>query len=179
MKRLMLTLTVAGMGLWSASASAQNGVYLTAADFAKGKTTYEDANAYIPFRYGKVKAKDNGKTILLDKDEVYGYRRDGKDYRLVGNNAYRVLDAEHFPLYAREVETSKGKGRIRETQYFFSPSSNGDMQPLTIANLKKAFPDNQRFHRLLDLQFRHDSELAWYDASAKSYKLKSIFDQEI
>lgn len=167
------------MGLFSTAAFAQNGVYLTAEDFANKQLRYDDVNAHIPFRYGKVKVSDGNKKLLLDKGEVYGYRQNGQDYRIIGNNAYRVLDAEHFPIYAREVETSKGKGRITETRYFFSAAPGRDLQPLTIANLKKAFPDNDRFHQLLDLQFRHDQELVWYDDFSKVYKVKSIYTQAI
>ena len=89
------------------------------------------------------------------------------------------MDAAHFPIYSRVVETSKGKGRITETQYFFSAAPGSELQPLTIANLKRAFPDNDRFHQLLDMQFRHDQELVWYDDFSKVYKVKSIYTQAI
>ncbi|WP_119080335.1 hypothetical protein [Chitinophaga alhagiae] len=179
MKRFFLSLSILGMGLFSATAFAQNGVYLTAEDFANKELRYDDVNAHIPFRYGKVKVTDGNKKLLLDKNDVYGYRQGNQDYRIIGNNAYKVLDAEHFHIYSRQVETSKGKGRITETQYYFSAEPGSELQPLTIANLKKAFPDNDRFHQLLDLQFRHNNELAWYDDYAKKFKIKSIYTQSI
>ncbi|WP_123847478.1 hypothetical protein [Chitinophaga lutea] len=179
MKRLILSLSVVGMGLFSTAAFAQNGVYLTAADFASKKLSYNDVNAHIPFRYGKVKVNDGNRTLLLDKKDVYGYRQGNQDYRIIGNHSYKVMDAAHFPIYSRVVETSKGKGRISETQYFFSAAPGSELQPLTIANLKRAFPDNDRFHQLLDLQFRHDQELVWYDDFSKVYKVKSIYTQAI
>lgn len=179
MKRFILSLSIVGMGLFSTAAFAQNGVYLSAEDFANNTVRYDDVNAHIPFRYGKVKVNDAGKKLLLDKSEVYGYRQGKQDYRIISNHAYRVIDAAHFPMYSREVETSKGKGRIKETQYYFSAAPGSEVTPLTIANLKKAFPDNDRFHNLLDLQFRHDQELVWYDDFSKVYKVKSIYTQAI
>lgn len=175
----MLSLSIVGMGLFSATAFAQNGVYMTAEDFAGKSLKYDDVNAHIPFRYGKVKVNDGNKTLLLDKSEVYGYRKDNQDYRIIGNNAYKVLDAAHFPIYSRVVETSKGKGRISETKYYFSAGAGSELQPLTIVNLKRAFPDNNKFHELLDLQFRNDQELVWYDDFSKVYKVKSIYTQAI
>lgn len=179
MKRFILSLSIVGMGLFSTTAFAQNGVYLTAADFAGKNLKYDDVNAHIPFRYGKVKVNDGNKTLLLDKSEVYGYRQGNQDYRIIGNHSYKVMDASHFPIYSRVVETSKGKGRISETQYYFSATPGSELQPLTIANLKRAFPENNKFHELLDLQFRHDQELVWYDDFSKVYKVKSIYTQAI
>jgi hypothetical protein len=179
MKRFFISLSILGVGLFSTAAFAQNGVYLTAEDFANKQVRYDDVNAYIPFRYGKVKVSDGDKKLLLDKKDVYGYRQGDQDYRIIDNNSYRVVDADHFPIYSRKVETSKGKGRVAETQYFFSAAPGGELQPLTIANLKRAFPENERFHQLLDLQFRHDDELAKYDSFSKTFRIKSIYTQAI
>jgi hypothetical protein len=182
MKRLLLSLSVVSLTLIGFQASAQSGVYLSAEDFENAKLSHKEhhINAHIPLRYSKVKVNTPGETLLLDKSEIFGYRDEKqRDYRFINNHAYRILDHKYFHVYSRVEETSKGKGRIRETKYYFSTHAGGDVYALTIANLKKAFPDHKRFHALLDMQFRHDPELVWYDHHAQQYKVKSVFEQSI
>ncbi|GEP98411.1 hypothetical protein [Chitinophaga cymbidii] len=182
MKRLILSLSVISLTLSGFQAFAQSGVYLSAKDFENAKLSYTEhhINAHIPLRYSKVKVNTPGETLLLNKSEVFGYRDEKqRDYRFINNHAYRILDHQYFHVYSRDVEVSKGKGRIKETKYYFSTHADGEMHPLTIANLKKAFPEHKRFHELLDMQFRHDPELAWYDQHAQQFKVKSIFEQSI
>ncbi|WP_109697902.1 hypothetical protein [Chitinophaga deserti] len=187
MKRMFLTLSVAMLGVLSLPAVAQSGktgLYLSAEDFAEGKVSYGAAHhkikADVPFQHGKVKVVNGDKQILLDKNVLYGYRdKHQQDYRFVGNNAYKILDAAGFPIYSREVETSKGKGRIKETKFYFSAQPGSDVMELTIGNLKRAFPDNGKFHQQLDMQFRSNDELARFDEYSKAFTLKTIYNETI
>lgn len=182
MKRLLLSFSVVSLTFLSFQSFAQSGVYLSAEDFENAKLSHTEhrVNAFIPLRYSKVKVNTPGETLLLNKSDVFGYRDEQqRDYRFVNNHAYRILDHQYFHVYSRDVDVSKGKGRISETKYYFSTHAGGDIHPLTIANLKKAFPEHKRFHDLLDMQFRHDPELAWYDSFSRKYKVKSIFEQSI
>lgn len=182
MKRILLSLSVVSLTLLSFQTFAQSGVYLSAEDFENAKLSHtaHKISAYVPLRYSKVKVNTPGETLLLDKSEIFGFRDEKqRDYRFINNHAYLILDHKYFHVYSREVEVSKGKGRIKETKYYFSTHAGADMLPLTIANLKKAFPEHKRFHDLLDLQFRHDPELVWYDQHAQQFKVKSIFEQSI
>src|SRR2546428_7567152 len=63
---------------------------------------------------------------------------------------------------------------LRHKAYFFSVGPNGEVLPLTIANLKKAFPDSHRFHDNLDMAFRNDSQLAKYDDFHKMFKVNRL-----
>jgi hypothetical protein len=96
---------------------------------------------------------------------------DERPYRLVGNDKYQIIEARDLYIYTFDVIVRKGAS---EKTYFFSVGQNGDVQPLTILNLKKAFPDNHAFHDLLDMSFKHDSDLTKYDDFHKMFKVNRL-----
>ena len=96
---------------------------------------------------------------------------DERPYRLVGNDKYQIVEARNLYIYTLVVIVRKGAS---ERTYFFSVGPNGDVQPLTILNLKKAFPDNHAFHDLLDMSFKHDSDLTKYDDFHKMFKVNRL-----
>lgn len=96
---------------------------------------------------------------------------DRAEFREFGKTQYQVLESNALTIYAQSVIVRKGAA---ERAYFFSVGPNGDVQPLTVANLKKAFPENHRFHDLLDLSFKHDSELNKYDQFHGMFKVNRL-----
>jgi hypothetical protein len=96
---------------------------------------------------------------------------DERPYRLVGNDKYQIVEARNLYIYTLDVIVRKGAS---EKTYFFSVGPNGDAQPLTILNLKKAFPENHAFHDLLDMSFKHDSDLTKYDDFHKMFKVNRL-----
>jgi hypothetical protein len=96
---------------------------------------------------------------------------DERPYRLVGNDKYQIVEAKELYIYTLDVIVRKGAS---EKTYFFSAGQNGDVQALTLLNLKKAFPDNHAFHDLLDMSFKHDSELTKYDDFHKMFKVNRL-----
>src|SRR5215471_5712160 len=98
---------------------------------------------------------------------------DARNYRVVGNDRYQVVEAKALYVYSLDVMVRKGTS---EKAYFFSVGPKGDVVPLTILNLKKAFPDNHTFHDLLDMSFKHDSDLTRYDDFHKMFKVNRLLD---
>jgi hypothetical protein len=76
------------------------------------------------------------------------------------------------------AQSAKGKELIKKDEYFFSVSPDGVLQPLTIENLKNAFPDDHHFHYSIDANFKSDRELMAYDKFQKCYKIKYLFKKE-
>ena len=74
---------------------------------------------------------------------------------------YKYVHASHSP---KETEKYAPK-------YFFTTSSSDVLRELTKINLKKAFPNNHKFHDALDAQFKSDDELNAYDSFHKMYKV--------
>lgn len=154
-----------------------NGIYMTQQDYtAKTAVSKDKIQAEPLFQHSKFKAVKDGETKTFNKNEVFGYRENGQDYRFVNNGAYKILDNDQFLLYSRFEHIKNGKEQTRETRYYFSVEPGSKLMPLTKANLKQAFPENKSFHDLLDLQFRSDKELTAYDSFHKQYKVKSLYN---
>lgn len=115
-----------------------------------------------------------GQKYYILKVELFGYRDGKRDFRFYGDQAYEILDTAGFYLYAKSA-LQKDKGSAVQTQYYFSTTGSDSILPLTIDNLKAAFPDKTAFRYSLDCQFGRDSRLLEYDNQSRRYKLKQIF----
>ncbi|WP_133995389.1 hypothetical protein [Dinghuibacter silviterrae] len=115
-----------------------------------------------------------GQKYYILKVELFGYSDGKKNFRFFEDQAYEIIDTAGFYLYAKSA-LPKEKGSIVKTEYFFSTSGSDAIQPLTIENLKAAYPAKTAFRYALDVQFGRDSHLLDYDNQLKTYKLKAIF----
>jgi hypothetical protein len=148
--------------------SAQpSGIYLSASDFASGKLTYaiDCSKENHKIKLNEFLNKDhitvihNKQSHELLKKDIFGYR-DCSDvsYRFVGNGHYTILNpTEEILLYKHSSIGSKNQPA--QTHYYFSLSDSGEVQKLTLTNLKSAIPDNHKFHDALDMEFKSDDEL--------------------
>ena len=165
-------------------ASAQNsGVYLSASDFASGKLTYEincstekhkiKLNELLNQDY--ITVIHDKQSHKLQKKEIFGYKDcDNLVYRFAGNTHYVILNpTENILLYKHTIDASKNQKA--EVHYYFSVSGAGEVQTLTLMNLKKAFPDNHKLHDALDAEFKSDDQLAQYDSFHKMYKVNRLY----
>ena len=51
------------------------------------------------------------------------------------------------------------------------------MEELSKANLMNAFPNNHKFHDMLDAQFKNEADIASYDSFHKMYKVNHLLQQ--
>lgn len=179
MKRSLLSvvmcigLTITGFG---------QGIYPTATAYAGEHLTYHRQRiaADRPFQSAIVVVKDGRHTIRLPKSSVYGYRdHQGRDFRFVDNNSYRILYRSPFMIYSREQYLVKGKEKTRQTKYYFSVGADAALQELTMQQLKQSWPQANDFHDQLDLHFRTDVSLLYYDSFRKDLLLFSIFRKSV
>ena len=165
-------------------AFAQNsGVYLSASDFASGKLAYEincstekhkiKLNEFLNQDY--ITVVHEKQSYKLQKKEIFGYKDcDNLTYRFAGSIFYVIINpTEKILLYKHNIEASKNQKE--EVHYYFSVSGAGEIQTLTLMNLKKAFPENHKLHDALDAEFKTDDELATYDSYHKMYKVNRLF----
>ena len=193
MKQLILFLVVVSCNtILSAQGKTYStgGLYLTAQDYENHRLAYEftgnDARNKLGLRNffgsssGYVIA--NGQKHVFDKSRVYGYRDcQNRTYRLYHGEPYLLVDTASFAMYYRSKteEANKGKELVKRDQYFFSKDPDGELIPLTVENLKNAFPGNYRFHYSLDAYFKFDKDLTAYDKFEKKYKIKSVYNQSL
>jgi len=96
---------------------------------------------------------------------------DDRPVRMVGNQRYYILEAKELYIYSTDVLVRKG---ALERAYFFSVGRTGEILPLTILNLKKAFPDNHAFHDSLDANFKNDAQLTKFDDFHRMFKVNRL-----
>ncbi|HLA53837.1 MAG TPA: hypothetical protein VK618_11045 [Flavitalea sp.] len=114
-------------------------------------------------------------SISAQKNDGYYQDKKNRTFRVFNKSSYQLVDKEGFHLYSRIVNVVEGKAKYREKKFFFSTTPSGDPIPLTVINLKKAYPASSSFHDLLDIHFRSNAELIRYDHFRKEYKLKGLF----
>jgi hypothetical protein len=166
-----------------------SGIYATATDFLQQKLTYEiNCNSKDKLKLNEFFGSStgyilyNGQRHTFDKTKVYGYRScANKNYRFYNHSTYQILDTAGFYIYYqyRQEEITKGKEPVKKDEYFFSKNDDGDIQLLTIDNLTKAFPANDKFHYAIEQAFRSDKELMAYDNFRHAYKIKYFYNQSL
>lgn len=189
MKTLFIPVAVLAAFVFSVAASLKaatprtSGVYLTAADYKNGQVAFEgDCKSkthklelhdvlnkpYIDVTHAAEKRR-------YQKNEVFGFRAcDGRNYRFVSNLEYQILEAKELYVYEHGTNEHVGKGLRTVPTYYFSAGPSGQVLPLTLENLKRAFPDNQRFHDSLDQMFGRGQNLAQYDELHKMFTVNQL-----
>lgn len=148
-----------------------SGIYQTSADYQNGGLEFEGScgskvhklelhdvlnKPYIDLTHGTQKQR-------LSKRNLFGFRAcDGHDYRFASNLEYRILEAKEAYINVREIRTG-GKGSHTISTYYFSAGPDGQLLPLTVNNLRLAYPQNQVFGENLDMSSAAHRELEQYD----------------
>lgn len=168
--------------------SDSSGVFLNMTDFQKRRLTYgcdckkekHSIKVGSLFNNHEITITIDGKKTKLKKKELFGYRDcDKKSFRFYNDKEYRVISMLKIYMYFTESEFGTGKSATIEDRFYFSVSLDSEIIPLTTEHLKEAYPDNTKFHDLLDSSFRSEEELSTFDKYLKKYKLVSIFEESI
>lgn len=188
MKKLFLFLSVLLLGFVFVSKinaqKAMEGIYLTADDFNHQKISYcnnsdKKYNLYLHEFLNSltIKIVIGDSIIKLNKSSIFGYcDKYGKYYRYVNNQAYQILNpTDKILLYSKSVSIGGMKSSHTVVKYFFSAGANSSVIPLTKWNIKKAFPNEVAFWKLLDTYFQNDDELYSYDTTNQQYYLDHIY----
>ncbi|HTS45595.1 MAG TPA: hypothetical protein VMH01_14450 [Puia sp.] len=138
-------------------------------------TNISNLTAYLPRIKNDNKYFFDAKIMSRNGD----YRK--KKYRVYNNEKYEIVESGSLFIYHRyeSEELTRGKEMIKTDKYYFSKDVNSEIQPLTIENLKNAFPLNHKFHYAIDAEFRSDKELLAYDKYLKTYKIEYLYSQSL
>lgn len=94
-------------------------------------------------------------------------------YRVVGKTRYLMLNpAGETHLY--QLDSSPSAKAPAAKQYYFSRGM-GDIQKLTLANIKNAFPGDLNFQEALDAEFTSDEELTHEESLSR---LAALFEMQ-
>jgi len=189
MKTLLIVGTAVGLLLFGGTPGAQvampqtSGVYLTADDYKSGRLSFEGdcgskahkLELHDVLHKSYIHVTHEAEKRRFAKTDLFGFRAcDGQDYRFASNLEHQILETRELYIYARDVYVSHGRGRHTTRGYFFSAGAEGPVLALTLQNLKKAFPSNQRFRDSLDTAFGPNQKLSEYDESQKMFKVNQL-----
>jgi len=169
------------------NSTSKSGIYMNWQDYENGKLSYLlDCKIKVNHFFSKkyIDVIQGEKKIRLSKDSVFGYRDcEQKDYRFFLNNDEEFLIKENnaMVIYISDVPVTVANGKRIQLvpTCFFSRSLNSEILPLTVSNLKKAFPDNLKFHDMLDLEFYGVQDISTYDSIHNMYKVNYLLTQSI
>jgi hypothetical protein len=165
--------------------SITQGIYKTSEDFISRKVI--PAKKILLHHFNSSHYLDivqSEKKLRINKDSTFGYRdKTGKNYRFykMYNDEYEILENVNLVIYViyNPTHTSKGISPPYIPSYYFSKTLDSDIFPLSIRNLKKAYPDNIKFHDLLDTEFTDGKAVSAYDDVNKSFKVNVLLKKSI
>jgi hypothetical protein len=166
-----------------------SGIYLNTHDYETGKLSY----VFQCNSQDKIKLNDflsssfinitiGGKTTQLSKDSIFGYRNcKNETYRFYKKHdeEFQIIENKGVIVYlsSTKIVSNNGKTSRVVPAYFFSKTADSEILPLTISNLKKAFPDNIKFHDMLDTEFGSGEALSAYSSINNMYKINYLLSQ--
>ena len=161
-------------------------VYLSFNDYVSNKLTYEincntekhkiRMNEF--FNQSYITVIHNGVKIHLYKDSIYGFIScDEPLVKFHDKQRYYLVEKGSVWIFYRMDTKSSGKSFITEKKYYISMKGEGKFIELSKENLKSTFPDNHKFHDLLDAQFDNNANIAEYDSFHKMYKVNHLLWQ--
>jgi hypothetical protein len=186
MKMKTIAIVVAVLTLFAGQGFCQkdsSGIYFMADDFVHHrlslvidcKTEKHKIKSDMLFHAKEIAIKHGDSTYIFPKDSIWGIRYcGGSVVRLYDNSAYPLINPTETILIYKVTTGTGMKNNPTVTSYFFSKDETSKIQELTLDNIKAAFPDNHRFHDLIDMQFRNDAELGLYDKMHRIMKINHV-----
>jgi hypothetical protein len=99
--------------------------------------------------------------------------------RVVDGRTYRVIRAEPLYLYELDRLVPSGKRVLTVADRYFSTAADAPLHALTLNELKRAYPDNHKFHDILSIAFANDAELTRWDAFHHEYLVARLLRQTL
>lgn len=173
----------------STAGQSMSGVYFNAKDYEKHSLSLSFAcessgklklHHLFSSKYADIIV--GGKKTRLNKDSIFGYHNcKNEDYRFYKkyDEEFQILETNGIIIYLSYVVISPYNTKIPQIApaYFFSKTIDSKILPLTLENLKSAYPDNVKFHDMLNVEFGDGEPLSAYSSLDKMYKVNIIFNK--
>ena len=174
------------MTLNAVGQSEKSGVYLTFNDYVSNKLSYEincrterhTIRLKLFLNQPYITVIHKGQKVNLSKDSIYGVLScDEPLLRFQDKEHYFLVEKGPVWIFYRDENKSQGKSPYIQKKYYFSINGDGRLIELSKENLKSAFPDNHKFHDMLDAQINSNVNIAEYDSFHKMHKVNHLLEQ--
>ena len=162
------------------------GVYLSANDYANGKISYAynsnsknyKLHANEIFCTSSMKIKFNDSVKKLSKDSIFGYRdKNNICHRFYNKSEFQIINnSENLIIYSKSTLEGNSRNKKFVTSYYFSKDAASAILPLTKVNLKTVYLKDLKFQEMINAFFDTDNELVNYDHKTQKYFLNNIYE---
>lgn len=164
----------------------RSGIYLSGADFRAARlehpidcrTAKHVIDRHTVLRNSYIDVEHEGQHFRHEKRDIFGYRDcDGRDIRFVEGASTRLWKRGRSTSTPASASSNQGRPYKRVTEFSFSAAPDSALLPLTLANLKRAYPSERQFQALIDAASQRGDDLTAYDDVRKTYRLNLLFTQ--
>ncbi len=175
-KLLFITMLYHSTGQNLAQKIPQNGIYQTATDFLTRKLT----NGFFSSKINKL--NDNNKSIRIEREdkrtvyessEIWGFRKNGKDYRVFEKEFYKIDEVGPVVIYTIQDYLS-AEQPIMFYYRFFSKDMNAPIVALTRRKLKRHFANDSAVINKINSFPKNRSLSTWSSACRCFPIIKSL-----
>ena len=162
-------------------AAQQLGVYKTELDFIQNQI-FPDSGASIlqsnTVFSNTIIAHKNGIKYCFKKDSIFGYNHKTGSFRCnhLDKQDYQIMENGNVVIYMIMEPTYGYKNFVLKPQYYFSLNLSSPILPLSIINIKRAFPENERLHHYLDIEF-YQKEISMYNMDFNTYQINYLINK--
>jgi len=155
-----------------------SGIFLTAKDYQNNKLIQDadcenDEQKFKTYNFFSKSTFDvlyKGKTTTYKKKDIYAYRNCHNEvWRFYKNKEYQIKETTAMYIYSVNKVVVDGGVIEMEPIYYFSTAADDEIKVLTIHNLKQEYPNNKKYHNMLDAEFSSDKAIQSYDFTNKMY----------
>jgi len=188
LKHVLTALLFFIIPLLGISQKDSSGIYFSSDDYLQQKlkfpinckTQKHKIKSDLFFHTDEISIRHNGTLYRFPKDTVYAIRYcDGSIIRFYYNSKYPLMNPYESIMIYKVVSGMNTKNTQKTTKYYFSKDAKSIIQELTIYNIKSAFPDNHKFHDLIDMEFHSHEALTAYDNFHKIMKINRVLQNSL
>lgn len=134
------TTSLPSYGVYTSSANFQSGI------ITNGFTAEDSRHKLKDEVTHKVSIINGNNNATYNYDSIWGFRRDGSDWRIFDGHIYKVVYTGKAYVYIRPTKTDfSAPGLTRFETTFFSATPDSPVYPLTKQNLLLAYSNNAAF----------------------------------
>ena len=182
------SLIIYGLCIWLvvitsvATAQVNQGVYLSMDNYMANQIIPSNGLCKIQtntmFNANSIWLRVAHKKYKYSKDSIYAYKKEGIIYRCNhwDKRDYKVMEQGTIIIYAINEPVSGYKNIKLIPHYYFSVNLGSVIIPLSIINIKKAFPDDIKLHHYLDMEF-YQKDITSYNETNSTYQINYLFQQ--
>lgn len=161
------------------------GIYRSGDDFTNGRLSFDNNCKAAKIRLNDffmkpyITIKESGSRLKLFKNSIFGYKNCKNEiFRFKGKRELLLLNpGDSILIYKLPNNNPPPGSRTNVTNYYFSLGADSPVEKLTKKNLKTAFPANLVFHKLIDINFKYNTDLAGFDEVNKIYKINQFLKE--